>query len=87
MKFFEASIETIVIRFYIMMAAVIIPFLIGIPALAIIALPIFLSALMGVKFNWSIKNIGITTSKRIKNTKREIMPNYGTAYDLLELNR
>ncbi len=70
MKFFEASIETIVIRYYIMMAAVIIPFVVGYPAFALLAVPIFLSALMGISFNWSISkaiNAAFEKSKRTKS--------------------
>lgn len=79
MKFFEASIETIVIRFYMMMAAVIIPFMIGIPVLAIIALPIFLSALMGVKFDWRTSKKETHSSKISLKTNREITPNLAAA--------
>jgi hypothetical protein len=50
MTFFTASFETVILRFASMMAAVIAPFLMGVPILAIIALPIFLSAVTAVTF-------------------------------------
>jgi len=50
MTFFTASFDTVVLRFALMMAAVFIPFFAGVPILAIIALPIFLSAMTAVTF-------------------------------------
>ncbi|MFT4535836.1 MAG: hypothetical protein ACI9P5_003206 [Saprospiraceae bacterium] len=50
MTFYTASFDTVVLRFTLMMAAVIVPFFIGIPILAIISLPIFLSAMTAVSF-------------------------------------
>lgn len=52
MTYFTASFETIILRLYLLMAVVIIPFLIGAPILSLIALPIFLSCMLGI----SIKN-------------------------------
>ena len=50
MTFFTASLDTVVIRFCLMMVSVILPFVLGVPLLAIIALPIFLSAMTAVSF-------------------------------------
>lgn len=50
MKPFEIQIDTLIIRFYLMMAVIIGSFFAGVPYLALLALPIFLSAMMGVKF-------------------------------------
>jgi len=50
MKMFDASVESIIWRFYLLMAVVIVPFTIGVPILALLALPVFLSALLGVSF-------------------------------------
>lgn len=50
MTFFTASFDTVVLRFCLMMASVIVPFVLGVPFLAIIALPIFLSAMTAVSF-------------------------------------
>lgn len=50
MKFYEATIGTIVIRFFLLMAIVIIAGFTGQWWLSIIALPILLSAMAGVSF-------------------------------------
>ncbi|MEZ4934094.1 MAG: hypothetical protein R2788_18465 [Saprospiraceae bacterium] len=50
MKAFEANFVTVIIRFYLMMAVVLIAGFTGIWWLAILALPIFLSSMMCVKF-------------------------------------
>ena len=50
MTFFTASFETVLYRFLLMMATVIGSFLTGVPFLAILALPIFLSAMVAVSF-------------------------------------
>jgi len=50
MTLFTASFETVFIRFVLMMATVIGSFTLGVPILAILALPIFLSALTAVSF-------------------------------------
>lgn len=48
MRVFEANVKTIIFRFYLMMAVVLTAFFSGQFWLAIIALPLFLSALLGV---------------------------------------
>jgi hypothetical protein len=53
MKYHSLALSTLLIRFYLMMLVVIVPFFIGIPWLAALSIPIFFSALMGVKFNRS----------------------------------
>lgn len=53
---FKASVEVIILRFYLMMAVIIGSFLLGQPVLALISLPIFLSAMLGVKFNFKVLN-------------------------------
>jgi hypothetical protein len=50
MTFYTASFETVVLRFGLMMAAVVVPFIIGVPILSIISLPIFLAAMTAVTF-------------------------------------
>ena len=50
MTFFTAPFDTVVLRFGLMMVTVIAPFILGIPIIAIIALPIFLSAVTAVTF-------------------------------------
>ena len=55
MKFFSASFDTVLIRYYLLMVVGVVPFLIGVPALAFLALPVFLSAFMGIDFTPTIK--------------------------------
>ncbi len=50
MKFFEANFVTVIKRFYLMMAVVLIAGFTGLWWLAALALPIFLSSMMCVKF-------------------------------------
>ncbi len=47
MKFFNASFTTVILRFYLLMLVCIVPFFIGAPVLAILALPIFLLTITG----------------------------------------
>ena len=50
MKAFEAKFTTVIMRFYLMMAVVIVAGFTGFWWLAVLALPIFLSSMMCVKF-------------------------------------
>lgn len=50
MTFFTASIGTIIIRFYLMMAVVIASIFAGLPFLTLLAIPVFLSAMAGITF-------------------------------------
>ncbi len=50
MKFFEARIDTIIMRYYLLMLIVIVPPFLGVPYLSLLALPVFLSAVLGVSF-------------------------------------
>jgi len=50
MKMYKASFDTVFLRFNLMMAVAVIPFVIGIPVLAIMALPVFLSCIFGIEF-------------------------------------
>ena len=49
MQLFQANIKTVVLRYYLMMAVVLISLFLNIPILAVIAVPLFLSALLAVK--------------------------------------
>lgn len=49
-NFFNISLTTVMLRFYLLMAVIIIPLFAGIPALAILALPIFIITILGVEF-------------------------------------
>lgn len=50
MKPFTASFETIVLRFYLLMLVVIAPFFMGVPMLALLAVPLFFITLLGISF-------------------------------------
>jgi hypothetical protein len=50
MKFYNASFSTIFIRFNLAVATVVLSFVIGMPFLALLALPIVLSAVLGISF-------------------------------------
>lgn len=56
MKLFEANFDTILWRFYLLMTVVIGSFLVGVPLLALLALPIFLTAMLGISFDFKKKN-------------------------------
>jgi hypothetical protein len=60
MKLFSLNFGTLILRFYLLMAIVIGAFFIGIPALALLALPVFFVSMMGVKF----------ASPRLNNKKK-----------------
>jgi hypothetical protein len=50
MKPFNLRFDILLIRFYLMMAVIIASIFIGLPYLAFLGLPIFLSAMMGISF-------------------------------------
>lgn len=51
MKFLNLSLVTLMFRFYLMMAIIIIAGFSGFWILSVLALPVFFSALMGIQFN------------------------------------
>ena len=67
MKSFEVNFGTLMLRFYLMMAIIIISFSIGLPWLAFLAFPVFMSCLMGVKFEW--KRIFETVANRLGSVR------------------
>ena len=67
MKLFNMSLSTMMFRFYLMMAIVIVPIFAGVPVLAILALPIFLFALLGIQFSfpaWFARKTQATASRK-----------------------
>jgi len=68
MKYFEASFGTVLLRFYAMIAVALIAGFANIPWLGLLCIPIFLSAMMGVKFDFGRKEnrtaIGKSSSSR-----------------------
>jgi hypothetical protein len=65
MKAFETSIENVVYRFGLMMAIIIITIAARVPVLALLAVPVFLSAMLAVKFKSDKKAIKETEVKNI----------------------
>ncbi len=52
MKFYEASFGAVVTRYYLVIAVALIAGFAGIPWLALLCLPLSLSAMLGVKFEF-----------------------------------
>ncbi|WP_116108636.1 hypothetical protein [Lewinella sp. IMCC34191] len=50
MRFYAITFDKVVIRFYLMMGVVLLGMFSGYYAIALLALPIFLSAILGVSF-------------------------------------
>lgn len=50
MRFFALTFDKVLLRFFLMMTCVIVGLFAGQPLLALLALPIFLSAVLGVSF-------------------------------------
>ena len=73
MKYFEASFAQVVIRFYLMIAIALIAGFANIPWLGLLCVPIFLSAMMGIKFDPGAKNKN-TASPKILTSKPVMSP-------------
>ena len=56
-KLFDLHFDQLLIRYYLLMGVVIASLFAGIPALALLSLPIFLSALLGARFTWRTKAV------------------------------
>ena len=52
MKLFDISFATVLFRFYLMMGIVIISFVIGLPFLSLLAMPVAASVLLGMRIEW-----------------------------------
>ncbi len=66
---YKLSLSGVIGRFYLMMACVIIPFFIGVPVLAFLAFPIFLSIMFGITFN---RPKGSHSSTRVSKRRVEL---------------
>ena len=66
MKLFSLNFASLILRFYLLMAIIIGAYFLGYPILAFLALPVFISAMMGIKFTRT-KKAATATSK--ENTK------------------
>jgi hypothetical protein len=54
MKLFQVSFSTLIVRFYLLMLIVIVAGFSGYWMIALLALPVFFTALMGIQFNRKI---------------------------------
>jgi len=52
LDYFSLPFDRLLLRYYLMMAVTIIPFLIGIPVLALLAVPVFLTCITAVKIRF-----------------------------------
>jgi hypothetical protein len=75
MILFTASIQTVIIRYYVMMAVIILTFTLGYPLLTLLGFPIFLSAITAVSF----KNKTMKISAKKINFKPEEIKKVNTA--------
>jgi len=62
MKLFSLSVPALILRFYLLMGIVIGAFFAGYPWLAILSLPVFLSAMMGMQIR--IPNLHVNKRTR-----------------------
>jgi hypothetical protein len=51
MRFYAITFDQVVIRFYLMMGVVLLGMFSGVYAIALLALPLFLSAILGLRFS------------------------------------
>lgn len=75
MTFFTASVQTIIIRFFLMMAIIIGSLFGGVPFLGLLALPMFLAAMTGVSFG-KIKLQSASASTEVSINKRTAMASH-----------
>jgi len=72
MKFFNLSFEAAILRFYLMMILAIAPFYLGVPYMALLSAPVFLSIMLGVSFKsveeYNQKSLSISRSTLAKNS-------------------
>lgn len=64
MTFYNASFETVTLRFLLMMGVIIVAVMAGIPILAVLGLPIFLAAMLGLSFKDTTKKQAVTMNVR-----------------------
>jgi hypothetical protein len=66
MKILGLNIATLILRFYLLMAIVIIAGFTGVWWLALLALPVFVSALLGISFSPLTRREGTKTVRQSK---------------------
>lgn len=70
MRAFETNFVNVIVRFYLMMAVVLIAGFTGFWAVALLGLPIFLTGILGLgKVEKAAKIVKIETAKTVKHTK------------------
>ena len=52
MSLFNISFSTLLVRFYLLMAVIIVAGFSGIWSIAFLSLPVFMSCLLGISFSW-----------------------------------
>ncbi|MDF1697990.1 MAG: hypothetical protein P1U56_19235 [Saprospiraceae bacterium] len=62
MTFFTASIETVVLRYFAMMAVIITFFALGYPLLTLLGFPVFLMAITAVSFGKKKEKAQVTSN-------------------------
>lgn len=71
MKLFQLKFSTLILRFYLIMAIVIVSFFAGYPILAILSLPVFISAMLGLQLRRSKNALKSTVRERSFTPKHE----------------
>ncbi len=66
MKFFNLSIVTLILRFYLMMGIVIGAFFAGLPWLSILALPVFFISMMGIEFKKTDSKVRFASPSEVR---------------------
>lgn len=69
MKMYNASFETITLRFHLMIAVTVIAFTIGVPVLAFLVVPIAASFVLGISFKKSKPNIKEAKTHKLDTNK------------------
>ena len=86
LKFLSLDFDTVIWRFYLMMAIVIGSFFLGVPWLSLLSVPVFFTTLLGMKFTLSRalfvrkkadiqkteKSLGLKKTKRIPSQPIEL---------------
>lgn len=71
--YFNPSYESLVVRLYLMMTIVIATFCLGAPYLAVFAVPIFISSMLGLKITYKPSKETITKTLETKaNYKKDL---------------
>ena len=75
MKLLNVNFATLIMRFYLIMAIVIVSFFIGMPWLSMLALPVFAITLLGITFGRKKRDAGrqpVTTASNVPVTGHQV---------------